>query len=127
MRDPARIDRILEKLRAVWQRYPDQRFGQLVHNALGDLVFHVEDEITEAQLDVIALHGWEGLIGKIGARIRQARSDSNLSMGEASRWLGIGLVLLSNIELGRFPPTLLQLEHFARCYGVTTDWLLRGT
>ena len=31
MRDPARIDRILEKLRRVWELDNDMRFGQLTY------------------------------------------------------------------------------------------------
>jgi hypothetical protein len=31
-RDPARILRILEKLRILWEKYPDQRLGQLLEN-----------------------------------------------------------------------------------------------
>jgi hypothetical protein len=50
MRDPARIDTILEQLREVWMLNPDLRLGQLVYNAarmrdpnLAD-VFNIEDE-----------------------------------------------------------------------------------
>ncbi len=49
MRDPARIDEILELLRAVWTHEPDLRLGQLIYNAarirdpeLSD-VFSIED------------------------------------------------------------------------------------
>lgn len=34
MRDPARIDRICELLRAAWHESPDQRLGQFVYNLL---------------------------------------------------------------------------------------------
>lgn len=34
MRDPARIDRILGKLRSLWMLTTDQRLGQLLENAL---------------------------------------------------------------------------------------------
>lgn len=36
MRDPARIDPILERLRAYWTANPDLRLGQIVLNALRD-------------------------------------------------------------------------------------------
>jgi hypothetical protein len=63
MRDPARIDRIIEQLRAAWHRNPDWRLTQLVINAcdtpydcdkpqecgLG-LVFYIEDEVMEKRL-----------------------------------------------------------------------------
>lgn len=50
MRDPARIDTILEQLREVWMLNPDLRLGQLIYNAarmrdpnLAD-VFNIEDD-----------------------------------------------------------------------------------
>ena len=49
MRDPARIDEVLELLREVWTLEPDLRLGQLIFNAarirdpeLSD-VFSIED------------------------------------------------------------------------------------
>lgn len=49
MRDPARIDEVLELLREVWTLQPDLRLGQLIYNAarirepgLSD-VFSIED------------------------------------------------------------------------------------
>lgn len=54
MRDPDRIDRIVEKLRLHWHQVPDQRLGQMVSNLLGtgpqDL-FYPEDDAWEATLD----------------------------------------------------------------------------
>lgn len=32
MRDPERIDRVLRKIRFIWKKYPDMRFGQLMEN-----------------------------------------------------------------------------------------------
>jgi len=37
MRDPSRIKIFCERLAAVWQRFPDWRFGQLVENVFQDL------------------------------------------------------------------------------------------
>lgn len=62
MRDPARINRIVEKLLAFWLEYPDFRLTQLVASAaaLGSLnedsqenfdPYHVEDDIVEVGLD----------------------------------------------------------------------------
>ena len=53
MRDPKRIDRILEKVRTLWKTYPDWRLGQLVVNLSGHdaFVFSIEDDIMEEQLD----------------------------------------------------------------------------
>ncbi|AMV30272.1 hypothetical protein VT84_38120 [Gemmata sp. SH-PL17] len=55
MRDPNRIDRITEQLRAVWHTSPDMRLGQLLVNAIKPSqpcpqIFSVEDTITEAKL-----------------------------------------------------------------------------
>lgn len=56
MRDPARIDEVLELLRAVWTLQPDLRLGQLVYNAarirdpeLND-VFSIEDSSLQKGL-----------------------------------------------------------------------------
>jgi hypothetical protein len=56
MRDPKRIDRILDKVKTLWKSYPDQRLLQLFDNYLtsqfdGDLFF-VEDEETEKIIDM---------------------------------------------------------------------------
>ena len=61
MRDPARIDRMLEKIRAIWKAYPDLRLGQLI-NAAGNRggwkdndQFYVEDTLLEKGLDNLHL------------------------------------------------------------------------
>jgi hypothetical protein len=61
MRDPIRIQRILNKLAAAWKASPDLRLGQLVDNVTHNIVtphgtvslFDAEDSIVEASLD-----GW---------------------------------------------------------------------
>jgi len=48
MRDPERIDIIIEELRACWKRNPDMRFGQLVYclNLSGEEdFFYPEDDL----------------------------------------------------------------------------------
>ncbi len=58
MRDPARIDRIIDRLRAAWHASPDQRLGQLVMNAqrwldhvdANRIAWATEDDVTEAGL-----------------------------------------------------------------------------
>jgi uncharacterized protein YihD (DUF1040 family) len=52
MRDPARIDRILELLREAWHAHPDWRLAQLVVNVIkpavqSPQVFYQEDEVIE--------------------------------------------------------------------------------
>jgi len=66
IRDPARIDRIVEKLRQAWHQHPDQRLGQLVCNLTriaGD-PFPVEDTITERSLDALLDGGWGAIVDR---------------------------------------------------------------
>jgi hypothetical protein len=55
MRDPKRIDRMINKLRQVWHSSPDQRLGQLVCNLIAhdekSNVYQIEDDKWESQLD----------------------------------------------------------------------------
>ena len=44
MRDPKRIDVILQEIGAIWRKYPDMRLGQLIGNVLeGPSLYYVED------------------------------------------------------------------------------------
>ena len=45
MRDPKRIDEVLNTIKTVWEQYPDMRFGQLVVNVLGVDPFYIEDDV----------------------------------------------------------------------------------
>lgn len=45
MRDPKRIDEVLNTVKTVWEQYPDMRFGQLVVNVLGIDPFYIEDDV----------------------------------------------------------------------------------
>ena len=66
MRDKERIDRIAQKLAAVWILYPQQRLMQLLLNVItyddigiGNL-FYLEDDKLEKMLDDILLErGWQ--------------------------------------------------------------------
>ena len=45
MRDPKRIDIILQEIGAIWHKYPDMRLGQLIGNVLeGPSLYYVEDD-----------------------------------------------------------------------------------
>ena len=45
MRDPKRIDVILQEICAIWHKYPDMRLGQLIGNVLeGPSLYYVEDD-----------------------------------------------------------------------------------
>lgn len=44
MRDPKRIDVILQEISNIWHKYPDMRLGQLIGNVLeGVSLYYVED------------------------------------------------------------------------------------
>lgn len=54
MRDPARIDPLLEKLSEAWKKYPDMRFGQFMDNFFSvceQNTFNMEDDVWEVALD----------------------------------------------------------------------------
>ena len=53
MRNPDRIDKILDEIKQVWEKYPDMRLGQLLLNVLQDpVLYYVEDdELTAALKD----------------------------------------------------------------------------
>jgi hypothetical protein len=45
MRDPKRIDVILQEISNIWHKYPDMRLGQLIGNVLeGPNLYYVEDD-----------------------------------------------------------------------------------
>lgn len=53
MRDPARIERILDLVKEIWTLYPDFRFGQLLINVAGTAgadLYHREDDKLELEL-----------------------------------------------------------------------------
>jgi uncharacterized protein YihD (DUF1040 family) len=53
MRDPDRIDRILNKLYIAWSRNPDLRLGQLISNLNNTRdIFFIEDDVIEQELDI---------------------------------------------------------------------------
>lgn len=63
-RDPQRINRIIEQLRAAWHTVPDQRLGQLINNLLH--IDHsplpawlVEDDIAERKLAAFLAGGFD--------------------------------------------------------------------
>lgn len=53
MREKARIHRICKKLEKLWNRFPDQRLGQLLSNYVVDetYLFYQEDYETEELID----------------------------------------------------------------------------
>lgn len=65
-RDPTRINHMLDLLKEIWERYPDQRFFQLLENMFGcpkrrnQCFFYQEDDITEKRFYYILEHGFKG-------------------------------------------------------------------
>ena len=54
MRDPKRIDIILQEISTIWHKYPDMRLGQLIGNVLeGPSLYYVEDDsLVKALKDI---------------------------------------------------------------------------
>jgi uncharacterized protein YihD (DUF1040 family) len=52
MRDPKRINRIIERIRGIWVTQPDTRLTQLIMNALNmnSDPYYVEDDLLEERL-----------------------------------------------------------------------------
>lgn len=54
MRDPNRIDEVLEALREYWVAHPDMRLGQILVNLIGAKfavdIFYVEDDVLLERL-----------------------------------------------------------------------------
>jgi len=44
MRNPNRIKPLLKLIETIWTAYPDLRLTQLLSNAVGDSVYHLEDD-----------------------------------------------------------------------------------
>lgn len=45
MRDPNRIYDIINRLEAIWARFPDLRLGQIILNVVNDpLLYYLEDD-----------------------------------------------------------------------------------
>lgn len=56
MRDPKRIDKILNKIKHLWKKYPDLRLFQLLINASGQHgdpgLYYLEDDILLQALNL---------------------------------------------------------------------------
>ena len=59
MRNPERIDNILERLKVVWKENPDLRLGQLLLAVIKmDRLFYIEDETLMQALENYFLGDW---------------------------------------------------------------------
>lgn len=63
MRDPKRIDRIIDLLEEIWHENPDQRLGQLIANLFPEvwdyttsIIFHMEDDLVEVAIEKAIRH-----------------------------------------------------------------------
>ncbi len=94
MRDPKRIDRIVEALREAWKRTPDQRLGQLVICLMDnpeDDPWHVEDSHWERLLvEWVEKHPLDSYTGyQWGDRVRVGNETwiPLLYHGRVTRWV----------------------------------------
>jgi transcriptional regulator with XRE-family HTH domain len=61
----------------------------------------------------------------IGARLREQRQKSKLSLGQVGEYEGVSPQYLSDLERGRNHPSVWDLlARLAQRYGCTTDYLL---
>ena len=52
MRDPKRIDEIINKIKDIWNKYPDLRLGQLILcNVREEDLFYIDDNELLRRLD----------------------------------------------------------------------------
>ena len=62
MRDVNRIYDILMKFQYLWEKYPDQRFGQIISNYLAkdneDIFYIEDDEISQRLTDKLSRIDW---------------------------------------------------------------------
>lgn len=67
----------------------------------------------------------KALLKVIGARIRTVRTSQNMSQQELSDKAGLSLPHISDVELGKTNPLLLNFVRIAEALQVSTDSLLR--
>ena len=64
MRDPNRIHEVIVAVEALWNKYPDWRFMQLMNNlqrAYGNDMFYVEDQKLKELIELLTEMGFKGL------------------------------------------------------------------
>lgn len=62
----------------------------------------------------------------IGERFKQLRASSGMRQTEFSKAIGISQGTLSDIEKGKYKPSIDTVISTSNVFGVTTDWLLKG-
>ena len=63
----------------------------------------------------------------IADRLREAREASGLSQGQVAKKLELHRPTISEIEAGRRKVTAEEAEKFALIYGVSVEWIVRGS
>lgn len=64
MRNPGRIQPLLQKLQVAWQTSPDLRLGQLIFVlAQQDDAFYLEDDEFEKRIETVIYGGFQALVG----------------------------------------------------------------
>lgn len=79
MRDPDRIDPVLQTVRELWAMHPDQRLGQLLYNyGFVDTVhpFYVEDEVLVEQLEKAIRDDHEVLVEQLKKAMDDHQEDT---------------------------------------------------
>ena len=64
MRDPNRIHDVIVAVEALWNKYPDWRFMQLMNNlqrAYGNDMFYIEDDKFKELIELLTEMGFKGL------------------------------------------------------------------
>jgi hypothetical protein len=78
MRDPARIDEIIDLLRDAWHQHPDLRLGQFVVSLLeydrpAHAAFYVEDDLAQKFLRAMVDRGTNGMLAAHRDEAKRAR------------------------------------------------------
>lgn len=63
----------------------------------------------------------------IGYRIKQVRQHTHLNQKRFAEAIGISQGNLSDIERGKFSPSVETIISVSRYSNISTDWLLKGT
>lgn len=63
----------------------------------------------------------------ISARLREAREAAGLSQGQVAKKLGMHRPTVTEIEAGRRKVSSDEIERLSQLYGVSIEWLVKGT
>lgn len=66
----------------------------------------------------------EGNGSRLTNRYREGRESRGMSTDEAASRIGVTAATMRSWETGRTAPSAVSLAAMARCYDVSSDWLL---